>query len=94
MKHHKSIHTPDTVIYVCEGSKCSKRGGDEIRKKLRKRIKEEGKKNQVWIVKTSCQDLCDHAPIVCCQPANVWLAEGSVENTLEQVQLIVGLGNQ
>lgn len=70
----KGFNTPEKVIYVCTGSKCKKKGGKEIGKSIRDRIKELGLKGKVEVVKTDCTDRCDYAPVICMQPANFWLA--------------------
>ncbi|MGV3539759.1 MAG: (2Fe-2S) ferredoxin domain-containing protein [Rufibacter sp.] len=64
---------PQQVIYACAGSKCQKRGGKEIRKALRDQLKMAGLKAEVEIIKTECTDRCDHGPIFCLQPQNLWL---------------------
>lgn len=70
----KGFNTPEKVIYVCTGSKCKKKGGKEIGKSIREQIKEIGLQGKVEVIKTDCTDRCDYAPVVCMQPANIWLA--------------------
>jgi NADH:ubiquinone oxidoreductase subunit E len=65
---------PNHVIYVCTGKSCKKKGGKDISKYLKDRIKESGLKNSVEIVKNECTDRCKTAPNVCFQPQNSWLA--------------------
>jgi (2Fe-2S) ferredoxin len=71
------FHQPDRVIYVCVGSKCSKRGGKEMCKELKHLLKQEDLKDEVEIVKTECTDRCKFAPVLSVQPVNVWLKEYS-----------------
>lgn len=81
---------PDSVIYVCTGKSCKKKGGKEISKQLRGKIKDAGLKNTVEIIKTDCSDRCKTAPNVCFQPLNVWLASQSlseIEKHFEQLIL-------
>lgn len=73
----KGFTTPDNVIYVCTGSKCKKKGGKEIGKSIREQIKEKGLKGKVEVIKTDCTDRCDYAPVICMQPANVWLSQAT-----------------
>ncbi|WP_347158424.1 (2Fe-2S) ferredoxin domain-containing protein [Pontibacter chitinilyticus] len=75
----KSFTIPDNVIYVCTGSKCKKKGGKELSKLFRSMIKEAGLKGQVEVIKTDCTDRCDYAPVVCLQPANVWVPQTTDE---------------
>jgi NADH:ubiquinone oxidoreductase subunit E len=70
----KGFSTPEKVIYVCTGSKCKKKGGKEIGRSIREQIKEMGLKGKVEVVKTDCTDRCDYAPVICMQPANIWLS--------------------
>lgn len=81
---------PDYVIYICTGKSCKKKGGKDISKYLKGRIKELRLKNSVEIVKNKCTDRCKTAPNVCFQPQNIWLASQSVpeiETHLEQMIL-------
>lgn len=71
----KGFNTPEKVIYVCTGSKCKKKGGKEIGKSIREKIKEIGLKGKVEVIKTDCTDRCDYAPVICMQPANIWLSQ-------------------
>jgi NADH:ubiquinone oxidoreductase subunit E len=73
----KGFNTPEKVIYVCTGSKCKKKGGKEIGKSIREKIKELGLKGRVEVVKTDCTDRCDYAPVICMQPANIWLSQAT-----------------
>lgn len=68
----KTFHIPDQVIYVCDGSKCKKRGGKEIGKMFRGLIKDAGLQDQVEVIKTDCTDRCKFAPVMSLQPQNLW----------------------
>jgi len=78
---------PENVIYICTGKSCKKRGGKDISKNLRSKIKEAGLKNAVEIIKTDCSDRCKTAPNVCFQPQNIWLASQSISETEKQFEL-------
>lgn len=79
----KGFNTPEKVIYVCTGSKCKKKGGKEIGKSIREKIKEMGLKGKVEVIKTDCTDRCDYAPVICMQPANVWLSQTTEQQATE-----------
>lgn len=71
----QSKHAPRQVILSCDGSKCSKHGGEDIRNHYKKLIKKEGLKDVVWLLKIGCTDQCSHAPVLCFQPQNAWHIE-------------------
>ncbi|WP_337040745.1 (2Fe-2S) ferredoxin domain-containing protein [Emticicia sp. 17c] len=68
------IDAPAHTIFVCDGSKCGKYS-KEIRKVFKAKIKENGLKDEVLLVKMDCSDNCDYAPVVSFQPENVWHGE-------------------
>lgn len=79
----KSFKTPQQVIYICTGSKCKKRGGKELSKLFRDRVKNAGLKDTVEIIKTDCTDRCKFAPVLSIQPQNIWLKEVSEPQALQ-----------
>ena len=81
------FHQPDSVIYVCVGSKCSKRGGKEMCKELKHLLKQEELRDEVEIVKTECTDRCKFAPVLSVQPVNVWLKEYSEKDAPKIIHL-------
>ena len=81
------FHTPDRVIYVCTGSKCSKRGGREMCKTLKHLAKDAGINDDLEIVKTECTDRCKFAPVLSVQPANVWVKEYGESDALRILNL-------
>lgn len=85
------FHVPEKVIYMCMGSKCSKRGAKEYYKELRSYIKKSGLKDQVEIIRTECNDRCKFAPVLSAQPANIWLKEYTEG---ELVEMIAALKSQ
>ncbi len=70
----KASRTPENIIFVCEGSKCKKRGGKTMAKALKDYCKMVGK-DQMEVIKTECTGRCKLAPVLCVQPANKWLFE-------------------
>lgn len=86
----KGSNVPESVIYICTGSKCKKRGSKDVSKLLKGALKEEGLNKQVEIIKTECTGRCKFAPVLSIQPANVWLKEfdeGDVPRILKQISL-------
>jgi (2Fe-2S) ferredoxin len=79
----KDIKVPEKVVYVCNGPKCRKKGGKELRKYFKHLFKDE---DAIKVIKTGCTDNCKNAPIVCIQPDNNWF--GKVDTTLAR-----GIGN-
>lgn len=71
----KEFNKPDKVFYICNDSKCGKRGGKENSKLIKKLIKEAGLKESVEIIKTECTDRCKLAPVMSVQPSNNWYYE-------------------
>lgn len=68
----KEFKKASNVVYVCNGPKCKKRGGKELRK-LFKKLKEEKEICGLEVIKTGCTDRCKYAPVVAFQPQNIWL---------------------
>jgi (2Fe-2S) ferredoxin len=83
----KEIKVPDKVIYVCNGSKCKKCGGKELRKFFEKLTDDAG--FNIQVIKTGCTDNCRNAPVVCVQPDNVWYAKtdfGKAKEIVEEMK--------
>lgn len=68
---------PEKVIYICQGSKCRKRGGSDLEKFFEQIIKTNKLKDEVEIIITECTDRCKFAPILSFQPENIWLSEAT-----------------
>jgi NADH-quinone oxidoreductase subunit F len=49
-------------IFICEHKDCLKRGAVELRKSIKKQLKDQGLKKHFKVVKTSCMDACKHGP--------------------------------
>lgn len=60
MKKLKPKH--ELHVFVCHGSKCSKRGASDIRSDLRKGLRDAGV--DVRVSRTTCQGQCKRAPVV------------------------------
>jgi NADH:ubiquinone oxidoreductase subunit E len=80
------FHIPERVIYICQGSKCSKRGGKDIYKSIKAYLKYTGKKDQLEIIKVECSDRCKFAPVLSIQPDNIWLKECTEKEVLRLLE--------
>lgn len=84
------FHEPENIIYVCVGSKCSKRGGKDMCKELKHLIKEAGQKDEMEVIKVECSDRCKYAPVLSVQPANVWFKEYSEKDVHRILRIASG----
>jgi len=80
---------PERVIYVCTGSKCSKRGGKELYKNVKAFSKYYGDKNDLEVIQVDCFDRCKFAPVCNIQPDNIWLKEYHEKEVLKVLQIIM-----
>ena len=80
---------PDTAIYICTGSKCSKRGGKDAYKAAKSFIKYQPGQHQIELIRTECTDRCDYAPVCAIQPGNVWLKEYKQKDLLQMISEIL-----
>ena len=69
------------VVLVCSGSSCRKAGAKKLAKKTRGWLEKLGAARSTHIVRTQCNGLCERAPVVCLQPANVWLSRATKKST-------------
>lgn len=67
----REFRKPANVIYVCNGPKCKKKGGKELRKFFKKLVSHEGL-SDTEVIRTGCTDRCKFAPVVALQPENEW----------------------
>jgi NADH:ubiquinone oxidoreductase subunit E len=79
---------PENTIYICQGSKCSKRGSRELYKNLKQHLKEEGLKDEIELIITECTDRCKFAPVLSAQPINIWLKEYNSRDVLKLIDQI------
>lgn len=77
------FHIPENTIYICMGSKCSKRGSRELYKNLKNHLKSRGVKDDIELIITECTDRCKFAPVLAAQPANIWLKEYTSKDVLK-----------
>ena len=85
----KSPSFPEKVIYICQGSKCGKRGGKDLEKFCKEVIKANKLKDEVEIIITECTDRCKFAPIICFQPENIWLSEATEKEVFQVLRKII-----
>ncbi len=77
---------PKRVVYICIGSKCSKRGGKDFYKSAKSMLKYSGLKNEIELVKVDCFDRCKFAPVLSIQPGNLWFNEYHEKEMLRKLQ--------
>jgi NADH:ubiquinone oxidoreductase subunit E len=75
-------HAPTCILYVCCGSKCKKRGGKHVYKKLKSGVKEKHLKRKVQVIKTGCTDHCKKGPVIAVMPKNEWNFEVNEEKAM------------
>ena len=80
------FHIPETTLYICTGSKCSKRGSKQLYKILKAYFKGAGRKEDIELIKTECTDRCKYAPVLSVQPGNIWLKEYSENEVLQLLE--------
>src|SRR5436190_58554 len=80
------------LVLVCtnlraDGTKCCANGGSEdLRDKLKTRVKELGLK--VRVSKSGCLDMCQTGPTVVIMPDNIWLGSVTVNDIEEIIELL------
>lgn len=79
------FHIPQNTLYICQGSKCSKRGSKELYKNLKHYLKSRGLKDEMELIVTECTDRCKFAPVLAAQPANIWLKEYTAKEVVKLV---------
>ena len=77
---------PDKVLYICTGSKCSKKGGKDMYKLAKAYVKHSTE--NIEVVRTECTDRCKYAPVCAIQPENIWLKEYHQKEVLKLMGLI------
>lgn len=77
---------PDHTIYMCTGSKCSKRGGKDAYKMAKSFIKHLPGGKDIELIRTECTDRCDYAPVCAIQPGNAWLKEYRTKDLLGAIE--------
>ncbi len=77
---------PKNTLYICQGSKCSRRGSRELYKNLKQYLKSKGLKDEIELIVTECTDRCKFAPVLAAQPANIWLKEYSAKDVVKLIE--------
>jgi NADH:ubiquinone oxidoreductase subunit E len=77
---------PDVVLFVCTGSKCSKRGGKDMYKSAKAFAKYHTGDKEFEVILTECTDRCKFAPVCSIQPRNIWLKEYTEKDVLKLLQ--------
>lgn len=80
------FYIPETTIYICTGSKCSKKGSKEFYKEMKSSLKKSGYKGEIELIKTECTDRCKYAPVLSVQPGNIWLKEYTEKDVLRLLE--------
>ena len=80
---------PDITLYVCTGSKCSKRGGKDMYKSAKAFAKHHTGDKDFDVIITECTDRCKYAPVCSIQPQNIWLKEYQERDVIRLLQKIV-----
>lgn len=79
----RKFHTPGKIVYVCTGSKCSKKGGKDLCKDLKSYVKHHHEYDDLEVIKVECTDRCKFAPVLSIQPDNIWLKEYTEKQVLD-----------
>ncbi len=78
---------PENTLYICVGSKCSKKGSKDLCKSLKSYLLKQGI-DDVELIKTECTDRCKFAPVLAAQPANIWLKEYTAKDVVKLLEKI------
>jgi (2Fe-2S) ferredoxin len=77
-------------IFICTNlrekdpdSSCAPKGGEEVHKRLKKRLKEMGMSHEVRANKSGCLDACKHGVSLVIYPDNVWYGHVTVDDVDE-----------
>jgi (2Fe-2S) ferredoxin len=82
MKHFS--RSPECVFYVCCGSKCKKKGGKQLYKRLKSELDHRHHfRPNIQVIKTGCTDRCKKGPILAVMPQNEWHLEVTEERGLD-----------
>ena len=88
--NEKEVHNSVQNIVMCGGDGCTSLGGQLVRKRLEKEIKENGYDGKIEIQERGCHSLCFSGPIVTAGPKNTTYKDVSeddvpkiIENTIK-----------
>lgn len=73
-------------VLVCGGTGCHSSNSDEIREKLREKIKEKGLDDEIKVVMTGCFGLCESGPNVVVYPEGTFYSHVKVSDVDEIVE--------
>lgn len=73
-------------VLVCGGTGCHSSNSDEIRKKLKEKIKEEGMDDEIKVVMTGCFGLCESGPNVVVYPEGTFYSHVKASDVDEIVE--------
>lgn len=85
----RKFHIPDKIIYLCVGSKCSKRGNKDLCKALKSYVKHREDQYDIEVIKVECTDRCKFAPVLSIQPDNIWLKEYTEKKVYETLEALM-----
>ncbi len=62
-------------VFVCSiGKSCSKAGGDDVFRAMKRDVRDAGLAGSVRVNKAGCMNQCGHGPMVVVYPQDVWYA--------------------
>jgi (2Fe-2S) ferredoxin len=71
-KPDAKVRDHDAHVLVCGGGDCKKRGSKEVRKALKKELRDKGMLGDVRVDSTGCLGLCKHGPNLIVYPEGTW----------------------
>ena len=71
----KKMNLPKKTFLICTGKKCGSNGGYTHYKNLRRKIRQEGKKEDLQAMRLQCTGNCKMAPVVGLMPKNKWYSQ-------------------
>ena len=89
--------TPKTQILVCVNERppeknkpcCAPRGGLELYRRFKDRVRELGLRDEVMVTRTGCLKHCSHGIVVALWPDNQWYRRVSLDDVDEILQTTV-----
>lgn len=74
-------------IFICNGKDCKKNGCKDIKKAIKKELKQTRKQKSITLISTKCTGKCKKAPVMIAREH--WLTEMDVPKALELVKSLV-----
>ncbi|HAI75604.1 MAG TPA: 2Fe-2S ferredoxin [Microscillaceae bacterium] len=84
----KIRQNPQQVLVFCKGSACKKANKHHI-KHCKDQLKAHKLQKTTEILKMSCTGRCKAAPVMCFQPANVWLLDFDKAELDQQLEAVL-----